>query len=289
MKAALRKLALGLSLLACLASAQAQPSSPTPFHPAEAEALLAPGEASLTGRIYTVPSGRKALIEFFQKRKYGNNLMVYLLPATAHLKSVTQGVSDDQLFYAVLSKLDPQAEVWSARVMTDEEGNFRFRALKPGQYLLLATIPYKTEAYNREYQGEVTTTTYPNRVLITADRQVQLLPDGTSRMRVIEQFENHPQNVDFYLFTMDFDTKTKKLRTYKAYRIFKDGRLEFEDKPSNWMAVANNWMRVCYEISAKPDYFEEQKAMAPALGKMVRPVDVVELNRRILWEFKPPR
>lgn len=128
----------------------------------------------------------------------------------------------------------------------------------------------------------------PNRSLITADEEFQNQPDGTRRLRVIEQFENHPQNVDFYVFTMDFDISKKQLRTYKVYRIFKDGRLEFEDKPSPWMAVPNNWMRVCYEICANPRYYEENKSLAPALGKMVRPVDVVELNRRMLWEFKPP-
>ncbi|MBS2035193.1 hypothetical protein JST97_09390 [bacterium] len=129
----------------------------------------------------------------------------------------------------------------------------------------------------------------PNRILITADPKIQQLPDGTSRLRVIEQFENHPQNVDFYVFTMDFNTQSKELRTYKAYRIFKDGRLETEEKPSNWMAVPNNWMRICYEICANPNYFKEHKDTAPALGKMCRPVDVVDLNRRILWEFKPPK
>jgi hypothetical protein len=128
----------------------------------------------------------------------------------------------------------------------------------------------------------------PNRVLITADEEVQVLADGTKRMRVIEQFENHPQKVDFYVFTMDFNVATKQMRTFQAYRIFQDGRLEFEEKPSPWMAVPNNWMRVCYEIGANPRYYEENKAMTPTLGKMVRPVDVVELNRRMLWEFKPP-
>jgi hypothetical protein len=164
--ATLKKLTLGLSLLACLATAQAQPAGKVPFDAAEAEALLAPGQASLIGRVYAITTARKPLIEFFQKRKYGNNLMVYLVPLTRHVQSVTEGVSAKQLFYVVMSKLDPTAEVWSARVMTDEEGNFRFRALKPGKYLLLVTIPYRTEAYNHEYQGEMTTTTYVNNIPI---------------------------------------------------------------------------------------------------------------------------
>lgn len=155
---------VGLAAFASLVSAQAQPTGPVPFDSGEAEALLGPGESSLAGRIYAITSGRKALIEFFQQRKYGNNLMVYLLPMTGHVKSLTEGVSEQQLFYVVLSKLDPQAELWSARVMTDEEGRFRFRALKPGSYLLLATIPYKAEAFKREYQGEMTTTTYVNNI-----------------------------------------------------------------------------------------------------------------------------
>ena len=128
----------------------------------------------------------------------------------------------------------------------------------------------------------------PDRVLITAAEEVQVQPDGTSRLKVIEQFESHPQNVDFYVFTLDYNTSSKQMRSYKVYRIFKDGRLEFEDKPSPWMAVPNNWMRVCYEICANPRYYEENKAIAPALGKMARPVDVVELNRRLLWESKKP-
>ena len=54
------------------------------------------------------------------------------------------------------------------------------------------------------------------------------------------------------------------------------------------MAVPNNWMRLCYEIVANPLHDQENQAVTPTLGKMVRPVDVVELNRRLLWEFKPP-
>lgn len=180
MKITLRNFVLGLSAWACLVSAQAQTSARVSFRPAEAEALLEPGEASLVGRIYTVPSGRKALISFFEKRKYGNNLMVYLIPLSGHVRSVIEGVSEDRLFYAVMSKMDPQAEVWSARVMTDEEGNFRFRALKPGKYLLLATIPYQTEMYNREYQGEVTTTTYMNNVPIGFNTE-SIYKDGPSQ------------------------------------------------------------------------------------------------------------
>ena len=166
MKCSLKNLTFGLMALACLASAQAQEKGKVPFDAREAEALLAPGESTLTGRLYAITSGRKALIPIFEQRKYGSDMMVYLLPMTRHVKSVTEGVSDTKLFYEVLTRLEGQAEGWSARVLTDSEGRFRFRALKPGKYLLMASIPYKKEVFNREYQGEMTTTTFVNNIPI---------------------------------------------------------------------------------------------------------------------------
>lgn len=197
-KVNLKILVVVWAALACLA--QAQPSGPLPFDAGEAEALLGPGERSLVGRIYAITSARKALIEFFQQRKYGNNLMVYLLPMTGHVKSLTEGVSDQQLFYVVLSKLDAQAELWSARTMTDEEGRFRFRALKPGRYLFLATIPYKAEAFKREYAGEVTTTTYVNNIPIGFSTE-SIYNDGPTHkidlehtiVRVVQVEANEPE------------------------------------------------------------------------------------------------
>ena len=128
----------------------------------------------------------------------------------------------------------------------------------------------------------------PNRSLIVADENVQIGPDGTSQIRILEQFETHPHNVDFYVFTLEYNTKTTQMRSLKVYRILQDGRVEYEDKPSPWMAVPNNWMRVGYNICANPRYFEENKATSPALGKFVRPVDIADLNRRMLWQASKP-
>lgn len=162
-----KKLAVAVTAVGCLAvAAGAEEQAKVPFDAREAEALLEPGESTLVGRLYAITSARKALIPIFQQRKYGSDMMVYLLPMTAHVKSVTDGVPSKQLFYAVLSGLDGQSEGWSARVLTDSEGRFRFRALKPGKYLLLASIPYKADAFTREYQGEMTTTTFVNNIPI---------------------------------------------------------------------------------------------------------------------------
>lgn len=124
----------------------------------------------------------------------------------------------------------------------------------------------------------------PNRSLIVADENVQVTPEGISQIRILEQFENHPQNVDFYVFTLEYNTKTTQMRSLKVYRILRDGKVEYEQKPSPWMAVPNNWMRVGYNICANPRYYEENKATSPVIGKFVRPVDIVELNRRMLWK-----
>lgn len=53
---------------------------------------------------------------------------------TKHVKSITEGDASDRLDYAVYGRLE--AEAWSARVLTDHEGRFQFRAPQPGKYLL---------------------------------------------------------------------------------------------------------------------------------------------------------
>ncbi len=135
-----------------------RPAGETPFDPAEAEALLAPGEASVTGRIYAITSAKKAIIKAFQQREYGKNTMVHLFPMTKHVQSLADENPGRQLFFALLSKLDPSSEVWTARAITDEGGNFKFRALKPGRYMLVATIPYKASVVTRTDTGMVNTT-----------------------------------------------------------------------------------------------------------------------------------
>ncbi len=126
----------------------------------------------------------------------------------------------------------------------------------------------------------------PKRTAIFADKNVQTTAEGTNQITLVELFETHPQNVDFYVFTFEYNIENTQMRTLKAYRILKDNRLEFETEPSPWMAVPNNWMRVGHDICAQPDYFEKNKETSPKLGLMARPVDVVEAARRFLWVKK---
>lgn len=147
-------------LFCCFAEIVPTFASPAPqsfFDPADAIAGLEAGEAILIGRpsaSRTAGSGKSKI-----ERVYSKNEVVYLLPFSPFIQSLVTANANNK---GVLIALLAPAQEYSARVLTDENGYFVFRGLKPGRYLLLTAVPYKAAVTIREDTGKTRTETQYN-------------------------------------------------------------------------------------------------------------------------------
>lgn len=121
-----------------------------PFDTEEAERLLEPGSGSLKGRLET--SFKKGLITQTQ-HFYGAHQQVTLLPMSSYLKAWNEKLGKDPT--TGVTFIDGRILPFSARTITDEKGNFEFTELRPGEYLMLAKIPYEVDGYRRLDTGKV--------------------------------------------------------------------------------------------------------------------------------------
>lgn len=146
-----------LLLSGFLGIASAPALSAPPFDPTDAIAGLAPGESTLTGR---PGASRRALPGSQNKGKvervYSKNEVVYLMPFSPFIEAV---VAENAKNKALLIVSITPAQEYSARVLTDDNGYFTFRGLKPGRYLLLTAIPYQAAVTIREDTGKTRTDT----------------------------------------------------------------------------------------------------------------------------------
>jgi hypothetical protein len=151
-----------LALFCCFAEIVPTFASPAPqsfFDPADAITGLEAGEATLIGRPSAsrkaLPSSGKSKIE----QVYSKNEVVYLLPFSPFIQSLVTANANNK---GVLIALLAPAQEYSARVLTDDNGYFVFRGLKPGRYLLLTAVPYKAAVTIREDTGKTRTETQYN-------------------------------------------------------------------------------------------------------------------------------
>jgi hypothetical protein len=149
-----------------LAVTLASPVVPTaqgaePFDPAEAEALLAVGDATLIGRpgasrLPPAAAGKARLLRPKPERVYSQSEIVYLFPYTAHVRRFVEQYGDNrvrlQLHLTAIGE-------YTARTLTDDEGRFRFRGLLPGRYVLMTAVPYEAAVTIREDTGRTRTET----------------------------------------------------------------------------------------------------------------------------------
>jgi hypothetical protein len=156
-KKRLLSILLGLTLPTVLLSTPTyanQLSQIGDFDPVEAKTMLEPGKATLKGRTFVTHQSRSR----GKERIYGNTQTVYLFPMTTYARNVLEKAGNRTLVIMMLSK----AQEHTARVITDKSGNFTFRGLKSGQYLLLTSIPYEADVKVREDTGRTRTRTQYN-------------------------------------------------------------------------------------------------------------------------------
>lgn len=155
-------LLLALLLLAGTSRAASQ-NLPPDFDPAEAAALLDVGEATLTGRpgasrIPLASAGKPRLGIGRPKRErvYTKNEVVYLFPYTAYVQRIIEQHRSNPVVLQL--HLNVVGE-YTARTLTDADGRFAFRGLKPGRYMLMTAVPYEAAVTIREDTGRTRTET----------------------------------------------------------------------------------------------------------------------------------
>ncbi|WP_440977160.1 hypothetical protein [Pseudoxanthomonas winnipegensis] len=119
------------------------------FDTEEAERLLEPGSGSLRGNLQlAVDKGLLKKKETFVAR----DQLVVLLPMTSYMRAWEAKYGKNPVIGAMF--INPRVVAYSARVLTDTQGNFEFRGLKPGRYLLVSEIPYKQDVTVRTDTGQ---------------------------------------------------------------------------------------------------------------------------------------
>lgn len=121
-----------------------------PFDTDEAERLLEPGPSTFKGRLETTfKKGLATKTQHF----YGARQQITLLPMTSYLQAWDKKFGKDPL--TGVTFIDNYVVPYSARTISDKDGNFEFPGLKPGKYLMLAEIPYKVDGYMRQDTGKI--------------------------------------------------------------------------------------------------------------------------------------
>jgi len=153
--------------IAALSAALAAPSpalAQSQADIAESIAALEMGEHTLTGR----PGATRTALADAGKRKglfsrgpktervYTHNQTVVLWPYTRLVEAIV--VKHNGSPFLVTSSLGELGN-YSARALTDADGVFHFRGLKPGRYLLSVKVPYEAAVTVREDTGRTRTET----------------------------------------------------------------------------------------------------------------------------------
>ncbi len=140
------------------AGAQSQPDID------ESIAQLGMGKHTLTGRpgstrnVIAEAGKRRGLFSRGPKteRVYTRNQPVMLIPYTRLVEAITlKHKGDPYLISISLGKL----ENYTGRALTDANGVFHFRGLKPGRYLVSTTVRYEAAVTVREDTGRTRTDT----------------------------------------------------------------------------------------------------------------------------------
>lgn len=131
---------------------------------AESIAGLEMGNHTLTGRpgatrtVLADAGKRRGLFSRGPKteRVYTHNQTVVLWPYTRLVEAIVVKYNGDP--FLVTSSLGELGQ-YTARSLTDANGEFRFRGLKPGRYLLSIRVPYEAAVTVREDTGRTRTET----------------------------------------------------------------------------------------------------------------------------------
>lgn len=160
-----------------------------PFSMAEATDLMAIGEATLKGQ--ALFKYRKTLLQVVGVKKlYARDQVAYLFPMTKFLKSWVERYAPQGLRFGTFN-LQPELDWVAARTITDQEGRFTFRGLKPGQYLLWVVIPYEMEGVIQQETGQWATRTYTANVGNFSFVSAAVREPVTRAATVVRELENH--------------------------------------------------------------------------------------------------
>ncbi|MEA9886612.1 hypothetical protein VDG05_20205 [Xanthomonas campestris pv. raphani] len=119
------------------------------FDTEEAERLLEPGSGSLRGKLeMTINKGMLRKKEKFVAQYQ----LVTLLPMSSYMRAWEKKYSKSPWLGMML--IDDRVLPFSARTLTSVDGNYEFRGLKPGRYLMISKIPYKMDVIIRNETGQ---------------------------------------------------------------------------------------------------------------------------------------
>jgi hypothetical protein len=136
----------------------------TRFDVAEAAQLMEVGETALTGQAFMLEKGSLLRAD---TKLYAKNEVVYLLPMNNFLKAWVEKYRGNGLANGRF-ELHPEVGNYAARVITDDEGRFRFRGLKSGEYLLWTVLRYEKDHEYLVNTGSSQTVTWSSYGIVTA-------------------------------------------------------------------------------------------------------------------------
>ena len=187
----------GAALLASLATpALAQSQADI----AESIAALEMGKHSLTGRpgaTRNVVAGAGKRTGLFSRgakteRVYTHNRPVVLIPYTRLVEAVVLKNNGDP--FRVTSSLGELGK-YTAVALTDADGTFHFRGLKPGRYLLSVKVPYEAAVTVREDTGRTRTDT-------TTETDGDNITGASSVTSAIYDYRNATSEFEHHVFKL---------------------------------------------------------------------------------------
>jgi hypothetical protein len=104
---------------------------------------------------------------------------------------------------------------------------------------------------------------------------------------VMDVPQNDGDGAEYYVYTMDFNCKQKKMRQNKVYRAFADSKIE--TKPmSEWVPVTPSPFLRAYELACDPQVKKNlDRHSMVFVGTMFRPIDLADVTRQLFWTKKP--
>jgi hypothetical protein len=148
----------------------------------------------------------------------------------------------------------------------------------------------------------------PKRMLYAIDGRHVRVSEDVYQASVIVIPET-PEPMDYWVFTVQFQATAEqaraaegplatlektfaavKLRQMKAYRVQGGGTLESDAKEYPWTSLPKDWQALAFRIAVDPKAMERAKQYDMILlANLYRPVDVVDLTRRVLPVVKEVR
>jgi hypothetical protein len=149
----------------------------------------------------------------------------------------------------------------------------------------------------------------PKRMLYAIDGRHVKVSEDVYQAQVIVIPET-PETMDYWVFTVQYQASAEqaeaaqgplatldrtvaavKMRQVKAYRVQSGGALEFDAKEYPWVALPKDWQALAFRIAVDRDAMAEraQQHNMILLANLHRPVDVVDLVRRVLPAVKEVR